>query len=116
MPALPNGDQAIVESEKLTGYVLNPAHRTGRNKARVFASALGISAATADVLRDALLDAARTADATRERADQHGVHFAVEFVLEVSGRRARVRSLWVVRTGEGFPRLVSAFVKDRSNE
>jgi len=116
MPSLPNGDQATVDSEKLIGYVLSPAHRTGRNKARVFYSALGISAMNADVLRNALLEAARTADATWERTDQHGVHYALECVVEVSGRRARVRSLWTIRTGEDFPRLVSAFVKERSDD
>ena len=111
MPALPNGDRALVDDEKLSGYILNAAHRAGRNKARVFAAALGVTAANRGVLRAALLRAAREADADLHRVDGHGAHYAVEFVLENGGKRAQVRSLWTVRTGEDFPRLVSAFVK-----
>ncbi|MDQ3623478.1 MAG: hypothetical protein M3463_13475 [Verrucomicrobiota bacterium] len=54
---LPNGARAELGS-KLGDYSLNPLHREGRNKARVFASALGITAADADVLRAAVLAAA----------------------------------------------------------
>lgn len=116
MAALPNGDRAFVDPEKLTRYALNPAHRTGRNKARVFAAALGITAANHEVLADALLAAAEEAEASLERTDSHGAHYAVEFVLENGGKRALVRSLWTVRVGEDFPRLVSAFVKERDDE
>jgi hypothetical protein len=39
---LPNGDRADLGT-KLIDYVLNPEHRQGRHKARVFESSLGIS-------------------------------------------------------------------------
>ena len=115
MPALPKGERALVEAGKLTGYVLNPAHRTGRNKARVFGAALDITVANAGTLRDALMSAARDADALLNRTDAYGAHYAVEFVLENDGRRARVRSLWTIRAGEDFPRLVTAFGKERDD-
>jgi hypothetical protein len=34
---LPNGERAIVDVENLLGYCLNPHHKRGRTKARVFA-------------------------------------------------------------------------------
>jgi hypothetical protein len=39
---LPNGDQAEISMQKLIGYCLNPEHPSGKHKARVFESALGI--------------------------------------------------------------------------
>lgn len=35
---LPRSDALIVEQEKITAYLLNPAHRYGASKARFFAA------------------------------------------------------------------------------
>lgn len=48
---LPNGDRAEIPMQKLIGYCLNPEHPSGKHKARVFESALGITAEDVDVLR-----------------------------------------------------------------
>ena len=40
---VPNADQAEVDIRKLQEYSLNMEHRTGKNKARVFASALDLT-------------------------------------------------------------------------
>ena len=50
MPKLPNGERAFVDPAKLTGYVLNPAHDAGGNKAYVFLVSLGLTAANSGVL------------------------------------------------------------------
>lgn len=42
---LPNFEKASVDLEKLTAYALNASHPEGRHKARVFLSALGVTAA-----------------------------------------------------------------------
>ena len=44
---MPDGDVAIVDRQKLTGYCLNPEHPRGKHKARVFAT-LGFTAENAD--------------------------------------------------------------------
>ena len=107
---LPNGDRAYVDMDKLTEYCLNPAHPRGRHKARVFESALGLTAVHADFLRDELLDAARTHEATLGEADSFGQRFVVE--LEAAGPAgiAVVRSAWIIRSQEDFPRLVTCHV------
>jgi hypothetical protein len=51
---LPNGDHAVVERAKFTGYCLNRDHPRGRHKARVFESALGLTERDVDILRDTL--------------------------------------------------------------
>lgn len=108
---MPGGDSAIVDREKLTGYCLNPEHPRGKHKARVFAAALGFTAANADELRAALLVAAATADAHPAASDQFGTRYVLEF--EIMGPRGAgiVKSTWIVRRGESTPRLASCFVK-----
>jgi len=66
---LPNGEHAIVDIRKLRDYCLNPDNTRGRHKARVFAAALGITAAEASQLRAKLLEIARTGEAQRGELD-----------------------------------------------
>jgi hypothetical protein len=54
---LPGGEHAIVDIAKLQDYCLYPLHSRGRHKARVFMSALGLSRADAEYLRDELFRA-----------------------------------------------------------
>lgn len=60
---LPNAEHAEIDLRKLSDYCLSFEHPRGRHKAQVFASALGLTVANAEVLRVALLDAARREDA-----------------------------------------------------
>ena len=107
---LPNGDNAIVEIEKLANYCLNPEHPRGRNKARVFAAATGFTADAADRLRDALLQAARTQVAFPTEVDDFGQRFVIDFWLDGPTGRAEVRSSWIIRTDDDVPRLTSCYV------
>jgi hypothetical protein len=108
---VPNADRAVVEVGKLRDYCLNPDHFRGQYKARVFASALAMSADEAEELRDAALVAVRTEDAIPGENDQYGQRYAVDFTMVRDGRTAVVRSTWIIRAGEDFPRLTSCYVK-----
>ncbi|HEY3045420.1 MAG TPA: hypothetical protein VGJ39_15425 [Vicinamibacterales bacterium] len=107
---MPGGDAAIVDRRKLTGYCLNPEHPRGKHKARVFAT-LGFTAENADELRAALLKAAASNDAQAAASDQFGDRYVLEFEIEGPQGKGIVRSIWIVRRGEGAPRLTSCFVK-----
>jgi hypothetical protein len=107
---LPNGDRAVVDLAKLTDYCLSPAHPRGRHKARVFAASLGLYADQADLLRDALLEAARTEEANPGDQDEFGHRYVVDFTMKTPSGEARVRSSWIVRADEDFPRLTSCYV------
>src|SRR5262245_6957376 len=106
---LPNGERAIVERRKLEEYCLNPHHPRGRHKARVFAS-VGVGQADAEVLREALVVAARNAEAQPGAASPYGQRYIVDFDLVRQARTVPVRSTWIVRTGEHLPRLTSCYV------
>ena len=60
---LPNTDRAVVEIEKLRDYCLSSSHPRGRRKARVFVTALGITANDAEELRNMILSAITTEEA-----------------------------------------------------
>ncbi len=107
---LPNPERAVVDVRKLRDYCLNPNHQRGRHKARVFQSALGITAYEAEELRTALLYAARTYDAQPVETDEHGQRFMIEFEMQRGDKRAVVHSGWIVRKGETFARLTSCYV------
>jgi hypothetical protein len=108
---LPYSDQTIVDIVKLQEYCLSPTHPRGRHKARVFAAVLGLTADNADLLRDALLQAARTEDATQADQDEFGQRYIIDFQMQGPQGTAIVRSAWIVRTGEQFPRLTSCYVR-----
>ena len=108
---LPNAENAIVSMDMLEAYCLNPDHTRGKHKARVFHRALGIGMGQASLLKEALLENARTADALFTGTNEYGDHYFVDFFFEHDGRRAELRSKWTVHSGENFPRLTSCYVK-----
>ena len=67
--------------------------------------------ATADAwLRDVLLDAARSGEAFQVAADAWGSHWRLDATIWRQRKRAVVRTLWIVRTGESVPRFVTCWV------
>lgn len=107
---LPNADRAVVDPAKLRDYCLNPDHPRGRHKARVFAAALGLRARDADLLRETLLSAALTGEANPAERDDYGQRYVLDFEMSGATGRALIRSAWIVRQGEDFPRLASCYV------
>ncbi|MBN9388631.1 MAG: hypothetical protein J0I20_11305 [Chloroflexi bacterium] len=107
---LPEGHQAYVDLAKLSDYCLNPEHPRGQHKARVFASVLGFTATHATNLQDQLLQAARQAEVTLGENDIYGQRYVVDFVAVGPGGSGIIRSSWIIRTGENFPRLVTCYV------
>src|SRR6266849_3244637 len=107
---LPNPDRAVVEIVKLRDYCLSRSHPRGRHTARVFAATLGLTVDHAEELRSALLEAARWEEATAMDQDEYGQRFVVDFKMNGPAGEGRVRSSWIVRAGEDFPRLTSCYV------
>jgi hypothetical protein len=110
MAKLPNGDQAMAPLEKLTDYSLNPEHTTGKHKAQVFKAALGLTLDDASFLRSKLLDIVGTHDAIPQEPTPYGDRYVIDFELTTSAGTAIVRSAWIVRKDEDFPRLTSCYV------
>jgi hypothetical protein len=62
------------------------------------------------LLRDALLEAARTEEATPSDPDEFDQRFVVDVMIKGPAGQAGVRSTWIVRVGEDFRRLTSCYV------
>jgi hypothetical protein len=108
---LPGGDRAMVELAKLTDYCLDETHPRGRHKARVFAARLGLGRSDAALLRAELLRAAaNSTDAAEGAVDGFGRRFTLDLVVAGPKGSGVVRSAWIVRTGEGFPRLTTCYL------
>ncbi|MBW4578518.1 MAG: hypothetical protein KME42_02970 [Tildeniella nuda ZEHNDER 1965/U140] len=107
---LPNPDQAVIDMQKLTNYCLNPEHADGQHKAYVFQAALGIRLENAIELRDALLQAVKNDDAVPGKLNQHGQKYVIDFSMTRFEKLAVVRSAWIVRYDENFPRLVTCYI------
>lgn len=110
MAKLPNGNSAFLGT-KLEDYVLNPLHREGGHKARVFRSVLGIDFANADILRRALLHSAATSDRVEARGNNgFGDVYVLRFSLATTKGSANIMSGWIIRHGEAFPRLTTCYI------
>src|SRR5712671_3068122 len=96
---LPNGKRAVVDIRKLRDYCLNPDSPRGSAKARVFASALGLTAKDAPKLRARLLEVAMSQDATVGELDLYGQRYTIDFEMDSETGRAEVRSGWIVLRG-----------------
>jgi hypothetical protein len=107
--SLPNADHAVVDPAKIRDYALAAAHPVGRFKAQFFVS-LGYAADQWERLRDDVLAIARSGSIVGETVIRYGRKFEVDGILTApSGRSASVRTVWIIRTEENFPRLVTVF-------
>ena len=110
MAKLPNAEKAVVPLAKLNNYALSLSHAEGRHKARKFRSVLGLTADDAVHLRSFLLEVIRQEEAVLGYKDAYGQRYSVDAVLKTKQGSATVRSAWIVRIGEDFPRLTSVYV------
>jgi len=90
---------------------LNPLHRHGQHKARVFQSVLGITLANANLLRNALKQAAATSENAIHRENNgFGENYELRFPLATELGAATILSAWIIRNDEDFPRLTTCFI------
>lgn len=106
---LPNPDNLLVEPEKITDYLLNPAHRYGASKARFFAG-FGFRLQAWEVLAEALREHGRTQEVAQVQETGFGPRYTVEGELSTPGGRCpRVRTVWQRDEGVVAPCLISAY-------
>ena len=109
MTKLPNARAARVDRKKLEGYLLSSAHPIGRSKAQFFLR-VGFSQNDIAILERALLEVAVTGELAETTNSPHGVKYSVDGMLSTpSGRRVKVRTIWIVEAGDTGPRLVTAY-------
>jgi hypothetical protein len=61
-------------------------------------------------LKQAILSAVTTEEATPKERDEYGQRFVVDFSMKRQGKVAVVRSSWIIRSAEDHSRLTSCYV------
>lgn len=109
---LPHADEAVIEPQKLHGYLLSATHPIGRFKARFF-NALGYVAERWQEF-DADLRAQHLAqDAELSTSLPAGDLFTIRAILKGrNGQSAVVLSVWFVPAAGGPSRFVTAYPGD----
>jgi hypothetical protein len=106
---LPQVENAIVEEEKIIGYLLSSSHPDGASKAAYFES-LGFRSSEWHFLANALRHLAETQPVKRSLESVHGRKYIIEGpIVGPNGRAGNIRSVWIIDSGTDFPRLVTAY-------
>lgn len=105
-----NHSRAVFEIGKLEDYCLDPMHPRGRHKARVFREALGIGKVDAAWLRAEIMAVLADSEAFEDITDRYGSRWRLDVPVGRQNRRVVIRTIWIIRTGEGFPRFVTCWV------
>jgi uncharacterized protein DUF6883 len=110
---LRHAELAEVNPTKIGEYLLSETHPVGRSKARFFREA-GFDESTIDLLSRGLFQIARTQEVVETSATVHGLKYVLEGELEApTGRRLRLRTIWIVDQGQDRPRFVTAYPASR---
>ncbi|MGA2983546.1 MAG: DUF6883 domain-containing protein [Terriglobia bacterium] len=113
MQILPQHEKAIVSIEKLRDYALNPDHPRGKNKARVFKSALGMERGHADVLAKILKSSLPRSPAVRGLKKLYGEPWTTfHEIVGLSGQAVVVTAAWIYRIEQAdVPVLISCSIE-----
>jgi hypothetical protein len=108
---LPNAEAAIIPSGKLRDYLLSPVHPIGRYKAAFFRSQGYIPNSWEILARDicSLLSTSATFLETTEFGEKCRINGNI---TGPNGQTFRIVTIWIILTGEGTPRLVTAYPED----
>ncbi|MEH2011121.1 DUF6883 domain-containing protein [Nostoc sp.] len=107
---LPNFELAFIDRNKLCNYTLNSQHERGKHKARLFAAILDLDSNDAEILQLLIEDAIQNYQAIPSLLDEYGQRYIVDFPITRNQNTANIRTTWIVRPTEDFPRLVSCYI------
>lgn len=108
---LPNYKSAVIPREKLTNYALNKNHPKGKDKAIAFEKYLGYNIENADMLLNEIKVGLTRNVSTERPSTQYGRPFEVRMeIVGANGKRANIKTGWIIDNGEENPRLTSAYI------
>jgi len=106
---IPNAERAVIATEKLTAYLLNPSHKRGAAKTRLLLS-LGYRTDAPDVLESDLRAQHLSLNASRTSQTPYGVAYEIDGPITTpSGKVARFCSIWQIDSGSGVPRFITMY-------
>ena len=108
---IPNYEDAHVDQEKLTEYLLSQTHPIGKSKA-VWFEILGYNASNWRLLQTDLVQIAAAA-VDWQTETRYGHKYGVSGTLNgPNGKSGEVVTVWIIMIGQQNPRLVTAYPDD----
>jgi len=107
---VPNADNAIIATEKLRDYLLNPEHRRGRSKAKKLLSMGYQTDLWQQLETDLRQQHLFSADIDTSDTNEYGIAYTIVAVLSgPNGDTALFRSVWQIDVGKDQPRLITMY-------
>jgi hypothetical protein len=100
----------LIPDDKLLDYCLNPLHPDGKHKARVFKSILNIDQTNFKILKSAIIRKIKNVDVNLLEQNEFGSLYFADMKITNDQLSAVVRTCWIIKIDESFPRLTSCFV------
>lgn len=108
---LPNYDNAEIPDSKISEYALNKNHPTGKDKAIAFADSLGYNIDNKDALIKEVRKGLGTFKGIQKNTTQYGSKYEVVMIVKgANGKKAKVKTGWIIETDRTVPRLTTIFV------
>ena len=105
---LPNADQAKVDRDKITEYLLCSTHPDGGGKAKFF-TRFGFRLESWDVFAQALREHGARHPVVKKVESAYGIRYTIDGEIETpDGRNPRVRTVWLTEGKTTIPRLITA--------
>jgi len=109
---LPNRLRAYVSISKITDYLLSETHAVGKSKARFFRS-FGFDETNINQFEQGLINIAYRESVVETTETIYGKKFVVDGELKTpNGIMIRLRTVWIIESGDEIPRLVTAHPLD----
>ena len=109
MDRIPNAENAIIDAEKLHGYILSFSHPIGRFKAAVFQK-LGYSAENWKLLEATLKEIILSNAVEKGEDTEYGRKYIVEgFTISPTGKDVHLITIWIILKKELAPRFVTVY-------
>ena len=106
---LPDGQNARIEREKITDYLLSTTNARGQSKA-VFFLSFGFTIEQWQGFAEALRLQGMTYEVVKVAETVYGQRYHVDGTLETpDGRNPQVRTVWQMDFGSDYPRLITAY-------
>ena len=106
---LPNRENAFVQQQKLTEYLLSETNPAGRSKARFFYAA-GFDMTNVNILAQGLISIAQTGQVEEVTTSGYGTKYVIDGALtSPNGHLIQIRTVWIIDIGQSAPRLVTAY-------
>lgn len=112
MPLILNYEKATIDPLKLKNYVLSTTHPIGRFKAVLFQQ-MGYTAESWEQFAEDIRMQHLALDAKPGEKTKYGQKYIICGDMKgSSGKVVRLKSIWIIETGEDFPRFITIYPEE----